>query len=73
MTNSFVLIGHTTGDGLIPSQQIPIATSTHRENLESLQTERERERSEWLATHEVSDDQASAVYFKETIVEVRTI
>lgn len=53
MKKEYVLIASSTGDELIPSKDTVVATSDCREDLEKLKAKRLKERTEWLATHEL--------------------
>jgi hypothetical protein len=70
---SYVLMAHTNGDDVIPSQQIPISTSDSRDDLEALRDRREVEREDWLASHSIPWFQQCDVIYKEEIVEVQTV
>lgn len=68
----FVLVAHTRGDELLPSQTVLVANSLYRETLEDLRDCRAEFRTTWLAANDVPASQLGTVIAFETIENVMT-
>lgn len=63
----FVLVGITNGDDLIASQRINVKVSPSKEALQELAAKMERERDEWLRTHQSFMETAYGVIYYPSI------
>ncbi len=70
---AYVLIATSTGDELIPAKDTIVATSDSRKKLEKLKAKRLKERTEWLATHELPWWAEECVIAEERIEEIKDL
>lgn len=66
---SYILVGTTRGDDLIPSRKVIVAGSHDRALLEKIAVDRAAERKAWLETHQVPHFSEGAIYEKEEVIE----
>lgn len=70
MKKSYVLVGTTRGDDLIPPRRVNIAVSDDIMEILILRLKRRQERKEWLQTHDIPWFNQESVFVSEEIEEV---